>query len=73
MPELRTRLIAGRQLRGGSARPQAMDVRAVRHLAAHARHSADVLPEAARRPSGLASTQVQPSSRRASTIARGGI
>jgi integrase len=73
MTELRPRMIAGLQLRGLSARTPAMDVRAVRPLAAHDHTSPDVITEEARRQDFRSLKNVTPSSRRASTIARCGI
>ncbi len=49
MTELRKRMIEGLQLRGLSARPQEIDVRAVRQLAEHDHQSPDVITEEALR------------------------
>jgi hypothetical protein len=70
---LRTRMIEGLQRRGGSARTQALDVRAGRQLAEPARHSPALLPQEERRPDCLALTHVKPYARRASTSALGGL
>ena len=73
MTELRKRMIESLQLRGVSARTQAMDVRAVRPLAAHSHPSPDVSTEEARRQSFLSITHVKQYARRASPLALCGI
>ena len=50
MTALRTRLLACLHLRGLSARPQAMDVRAVRQRAAPSHTPPDAITAAERRP-----------------------
>jgi integrase len=73
MTALRKRMIACRQLRGWSARTQDRYVRAVRPRAEPSRQSPDVLTAEERRPSFLDIQKITPSSRRASTLALGGI
>jgi len=73
MTARRRRMLEGLQLRGVSERTPDMDVRAVRQLAEPDRQSPDVSSAEARRHYFLDVKHVQPDSRRASTIARGGI
>ena len=73
MTELRRRMIECLQLSGLSERPQDMDVRAVRPLAAHYRKSPDLISEEELRPDFRYVTHVKPYSRSASTLALCGI
>ena len=73
MPARRRSMIACLQLRGVSARTQALDVRAGRPLAEPDRTSPDVIRAEALRPSCLSVTPVTPYARRASTRARCGL
>jgi hypothetical protein len=69
MTPLRQRLLADLPLRGLPERTQAMDVRAVRQLADPYHTSPAPITEEALRDDVLSLTHVQPSSRRASTMA----
>src|SRR5262245_32643969 len=73
MTELRKRRIECLQLRGLSAPPPEMDVRAVRQRAEHSRQSPDFITEEELRQYFRYLKNVKNYSRRASTIARCGI
>jgi integrase/recombinase XerD len=73
MTPLRQRMLADLQLRRLSERTQEMDVRAVRQLAAHDHQSPDRITEEERRDYCRSLKNVTHDSRRASTIALGGI
>jgi site-specific recombinase XerD len=67
------RMLEALQLRGLSERTQDVSIRAVRQLADHSHTSPARIPEEALRPSFLSLKNVKHASRRASTIALGGL
>lgn len=73
MTARRQRMIEDRQLRGVSARTQESYVRSIRPLAEPDHNSPDRLTEAARRADCLSRKHVQHDSRRARTMALGGL